>query len=234
MPNQSSTAEAMMISFVSQEDDQSDLAALTIVRRISHKCGIMLIKDVHNDTIDDDAPLRMDASDRVRRLKSLADRLGLEHTITVREMNEGLSDLRRRAVEDVIVFHQPSFALDRQTQIFRRIERALGSIPNSVLYAPGGQLTKGRDVIAFARDERLGNAELAERLMGPEGTLKTLGLEKLAEFSEPRSQLRLQIQSQSPAMILIEEEIAVQMDALYSRLAAVLSTPVLVITPPPP
>ncbi len=234
MPNQSSTAEAMMISFVSQEDEQSDLAALTMVRRISHKCRIMLIKDVHNDTIDDDALLRMDASDRVRRLKSLADRLGLEHTITVREMNEGISDLRRRAVEDVIVFHQPSFALDRQTQIFRRIERALGSIPNSVLYAPGGQLTKGRDVIAFARDERLGNAELAKRLMGSEGTLKTLGLEALAEFSEPQSQLRLQIQSQSPAMILIEEEMAVQMDALYSRLAAILSTPVLVITQPPP
>ena len=233
MRNRARPPEALLICFVSQEDEQSDLAALSMVRRISHSCSILLIEDVHRNPDFGDGFRRLDTSDRVGGLKSLANRLGLEHTVTIREMNEGIRDLQRRAIEDVIVFHQPRFALDRQTQIFRKIERALVSIPNRVLYIPADHPNEGRDVIAFARNQRLSDAEFAERLTGSKGTLKTLGLEALAEFAKPQSPLRLQIQSQSPAMILIEEETAGQMDALYSRLAAVLSTPVLVITQQP-
>lgn len=229
MRNKTSSSETLLISFTSQEDEQSDLAALTMAGRISQHCTIMLIEDVHKDT----APARLDARNRVRRFKSFADRLGLEHKIMVREMNEGIEDLRERSNEDVIVFHQPSFALDRQTQIFRRLERALVSLPNSILYTPADQRSGGHNVIAFARDQRLTKADLAEQFIGAEGELETLGLEALAEIAEPQSQLRLQIQSQSPAMILIEEEVAGELDAVYSRLAAVLSTPVLVITHKP-
>lgn len=233
MRNNTSSSETLLISFASQEDEQSDLAALTMVRRISQTCTIMLIEDVHKGAGDGDASFRSDAHNRVRRFKSFADRLGLEPKIMVRELNEGIEDLSERSQEDVIVFHQPSFALDRQTQIFRRIERALIALPNSVLYTPADQLSEGRNVIAFARDQQTTKAELAEQLVGAKGKLETLGLEALAEIAKPQSQLRLQIQSQSPAMILIEEQAAGELDALYSRLAAVLSTPILVITHKP-
>ncbi|MEL7031618.1 MAG: hypothetical protein AAGL97_04440 [Pseudomonadota bacterium] len=225
--------EALLICFVSQEDEQSDLAALSMVQRISNSCSILLIEDVHRNSCHGDDSRGLGTRDRVGGLKSLANRLGLEHTVTIREMNEGIRDLRRRAIEDVIVFNQPRFALDRQTQVFRKMERALISIPNRVLYTPADKPNKGRDVVAFARHQRLRDTEFAERLTGSEGKLRTLGLEALAELAKPQSQLRLQIQSQSPAMILIEEETAGQMDALYSRLAAVLSTPILVITQQP-
>lgn len=215
---------------MSQDDEPSDLAALAMVHRVSKNCTIMLVDDERMNDSSDANQMRTLVRERARQLAFFADKIGLKYELKTRAMTEGLEDLRSRSVKDIIVLNQPSFPLDRQTQVFRRFEQVLSHLPHTILYAPTHPPSKGRDVVAFTKHLTLKAPKSVEELAGTDGTLETLSLDALARIEEPQSDLRLQIQSRSPAIILIEEVSAEEISVRYSRLAAVLNIPILVIT----
>lgn len=222
--------QTLLVSFSSQDDEHSDLAALTMVRRISQNCSLFLIEDQDQSPTGRESSSLSVLRQRTRRLKSIAQELGLKLDIAVHGIRQGLAELKDRSVDELIVLHQPKFALDRQTLTFRQIERTLLSLPNKVLFAPVGASFKGRRVIAFGHQHHFSEARLATQLAGPEGHLEAFDFETLSDIAEPQGRLRLTIQSQSPAIIWIAEAVGTETKTIYSRLAAVLSVPVLVTT----
>lgn len=227
MADQPSSPEPLLISFVSQDDEQSELTTLALVRRMSRNCRILLIEDRDSEVASQTGAI---ALERARRLKLIAARMDLALNVTVCEWRNSLEELRKSAVDDVIVLNQPKSALERQTLVFRQVEKLLLSLPNDVLYAPVQVANEGGTIVAFANSLSGENTKRLAQLAGPEKQLSTFKFESLAEITQPQSSMRLDLQAHPPAMLLIEHAVARQTTTAYSRLAAVLEVPVLVIT----
>ncbi len=232
MTAQTPSPQSILIAFLSQEDEPSDVAALTLARRMSQTCQVLLIEDQEGPGGIREARAPAMARQRSNALRQVAGKVGLDLKITVGTLQTSLDLLRTRPAGDVLILSQPISALDRQTLVFRKVEQFLSALPNDVLYAPGRAWLEHHTIISFAPSRRVAQSRLAARLKVSNESLKTIQIEKLAEIVQPQSALRLDIQAQAPAMILIEETTTISDKTSYSRLAAVLGVPVLVVTPP--
>ena len=227
MADQLPSTDTILISFLSQDDEQSELATLALVRRMSHNCRILLIEDRDSEVAAQAGAI---AQERARRLSLIADHMDLALSVTICEWRNSLEELRNRSVDEVIVLNQPKSALERQTLVFRQVEKLLLSLPNDVLYAPAHVANEGSKIIAFANSLSVANTKRLAQLAGPDKQLSTFKFEGLAEITQPHSSMRLELQAHPPAMLLIEHAVAQQTTTAYSRLAAVLEVPVLVVT----
>ncbi|MCR9194173.1 MAG: hypothetical protein NXH88_05535 [Hyphomonas sp.] len=228
MADQPLSTDTILISFLSQDDEQSELTTLALVRRMSRNCRILLIEDRDSAEASQAGGV---AHERAQRLKQFADRMDLALNVTVCEWRNSLEELRKRAVDDVIVLNPPKSALERQTLVFRQVEKLLRSLPNDVLYTPAQVANEGSEIMAFANSLSVANTKRLAQLAGPDKQLNTFKFEGLAEITQPHSSMRLDLQAHPPAMLLIEHAVARQTTITYSRLAAVLEVPVLVVTP---
>ena len=220
----------ILFSLLSEDDEHGDRAALSIVRRLTQRCTTYLVED--RITQDSTEPVDTDVTTqrRIQRLQTFAEQLGV--TLEVEVANTGLwLERAKEAIEnEILMLHQPRSALDRQTRAFRQLERAVSALPNNVIYAPTGVLSNSRTVIAFSRKQDESSARLATQFAGNQGHIETFDYHRLQEIKQPQSPLRLKLQSQLPAMILIEGEDDEGSGSTYSRLAETVGAPVLVIS----
>jgi len=230
MPAEIENTGTVLVGLLSQVDERDNLKALTIVRQLSSKCTIVLVDD---QTASDTARPQQTKPISLRRkrvLEGYAADLDLDLDVLVRETKQGLAELSARSADDIFILIQPLSALDRQTLVFRQLYRALSAMPNHVLYAPAGVSFSHQKVIIFSSHPDAIHSSLAKRFAGPNGIVEKLDLEKLSEIDLPQSKLRLDIQMRGPSMIVVDATAEDDLKAHFSRLAATLSTPILVAT----
>ena len=225
-----SASGIILFSLLSEDDEQGDRAALSIVRRLSQRCTTYLVEDRIMQDATDPAVTDATARRRIQRLQSFAEQLGVTLEVQVSSSDLWLERTEKTIENEILMLRQPRSALDRQTRAFRQLERAVSALPNSVIYAPTGVLPDSGKVIAFTQQSADAYARLATRFVGAKGHLETFEYQRLREIGQPQSQLRLKLQSQSPAMILIEDEDNEASKSTYSRLAETVGAPVLVIS----
>ncbi|MDJ0921564.1 MAG: hypothetical protein QNI84_10580 [Henriciella sp.] len=222
---------ALIMGLLSDEDERSDIAALRLVRQFANRCTSILINDQNFSANGGRALGQLTrAESRRQHLLSLAEKLDMELDVIVAEMRDSLEKLRSSAKNDLVILNQPAQALDRQTFVFRRMERALIELPNPVLYAPSGAASKNREIIVLSSAADSQVVSVTDRLAKSGGQIVNYQISSLSDVSHPDSELRLKLQSDSPDLIVVDAGDLPQPEKPYSRLAAVLNIPVLVVS----
>lgn len=220
----------ILFSLLSEDDEHGDRAALSIVRRLTQRCTTYLVEDRIKQDATEPAQTEVTAQRRIQRLHAFAEQLGVTLEVQVANTDLWLERAKQTIENEILMLRQPRSALDRQTHTFRQLERAVSALPNSVIYAPTGVLPDSGTVIAFSQNQEESYARLATQFLGTQSHIETFDNQRLQEIKQPQSALRLKLQSQLPAMILIEGEEDERTVSTYSRLAETVGAPVLVMS----
>ena len=231
MSKQDESQRAFLLGLLSQEDEAAVLSALELLRRFTDRCTAILVDDQASPP--DDGPVmrsRFSARQRIQSLKAKALNIGMSIDVEVKEMQESVERMRRCSQQDMIVLCQPAYALDRQTLAFRRIEMVLRDLPTPVLYAPSKTNARNVDVIEFKANKDSSTTLFARSFAGSDGQITHINAEGFGEVARPESDLRLRIQTRDPSLIIVDSKSLSEAEPAYSRLAAVLGIPLLVVT----